>query len=86
MMDVSVFDEHESNVRFYCRSFPNVFHTAKGSLVYSEAGESYIDFFAGAGAFSDHREEDSRKGFIDHQASHRRLLKTELIDPPYALS
>ena len=52
MIDVSVFDEHESNVRSYCRSFPNVFHTAKGSLAYSETGEAYIDFFAGAGALN----------------------------------
>jgi diaminobutyrate-2-oxoglutarate transaminase len=50
--DVSVFEEYESNVRSYCKSFPTIFQTAKGSLVYSESGEEYIDFFAGAGALN----------------------------------
>lgn len=43
---------HESNVRSYCRSFPDVFHKAKGSILYSVSGKSYIDFFAGAGSLN----------------------------------
>jgi diaminobutyrate-2-oxoglutarate transaminase len=50
--DVSVFEEYESNVRSYCKNFPKIFQTAKGSLVYSESGEEYVDFFAGAGALN----------------------------------
>jgi len=49
-MNVSIFDEIESNVRSYCRSFPAVFARAKGSYFYDEAGNRYIDFFCGAGA------------------------------------
>ncbi len=49
---VNIFEQRESNVRSYCRNFPGLFHRAKGSLVYSELGEAYIDFLAGAGALN----------------------------------
>lgn len=49
---MSIFEQHESNVRSYCRSFPTVFHRAKESIVYSESGQAYIDFLAGAGALN----------------------------------
>ncbi|SDM33352.1 diaminobutyrate aminotransferase apoenzyme [Paenibacillus sp. OK060] len=47
-----VFEELESNVRSYCRSFPDKFTKAKGAFVYSNTGKKYIDFFAGAGALN----------------------------------
>ena len=49
---LDTFERLESNVRGYCRSFPTVFTTATGATLVDEAGESYIDFFAGAGALS----------------------------------
>ena len=49
---MNIFEKCESNVRSYCRSFPAVFHRAKGSIIYSESGEEYIDFLAGAGALN----------------------------------
>ena len=49
---MNVFEKCESNVRSYCRSFPAIFHRAKGSIVYDESGKEYIDFFAGAGALN----------------------------------
>ncbi|MCC5635068.1 diaminobutyrate--2-oxoglutarate transaminase [Nostoc sp. CHAB 5844] len=49
---MNIFETKESNVRSYCRSFPTLFHRAKGSLIYSESGEAYIDFLAGAGALN----------------------------------
>jgi diaminobutyrate-2-oxoglutarate transaminase len=49
---VNVFEQYESNVRSYCRSFPATFHRAKGSIVYSDLGKAYIDFLAGAGALN----------------------------------
>lgn len=49
---MTVFDEHESNVRSYCRSFPAIFDRAKGATVWSDAGVQYIDFLAGAGALN----------------------------------
>ncbi|MDB9510446.1 diaminobutyrate--2-oxoglutarate transaminase [Kamptonema animale CS-326] len=49
---LDVFESHESNVRSYCRNFPDIFHRAKGSVIYSESGTEYIDFLAGAGALN----------------------------------
>lgn len=49
---MNIFEKCESNVRSYCRSFPAVFHRAKGSILYSESGQEYIDFLAGAGALN----------------------------------
>lgn len=51
-MDTEIFTQYESNVRSYCRSFPTVFSKAKGAVMYSESGQRYIDFFAGAGTLS----------------------------------
>ena len=51
-MNTSVFENIESNVRSYCRSFPTVFTKAKGSVMIDENGKEYIDFFAGAGALN----------------------------------
>ncbi|MFD0696562.1 diaminobutyrate--2-oxoglutarate transaminase [Paenibacillus sp. GCM10027628] len=49
---MSIFEKMESNVRSYCRSFPDVFTKAKGSTLYAESGSTFIDFFAGAGALN----------------------------------
>jgi diaminobutyrate-2-oxoglutarate transaminase len=49
---MNIFEKCESNVRSYCRSFPATFHRAKGSIIYAESGQEYIDFFAGAGALN----------------------------------
>lgn len=51
-MDTSIFENVESNVRSYCRSFPTTFTKAKGALMYDDQGKEYIDFFAGAGALN----------------------------------
>lgn len=47
-----IFEEMESEVRGYVRSFPAIFDTAKGSYIYDEHGNEYIDFFAGAGTLN----------------------------------
>ncbi len=47
-----VFEKLESEVRSYCRSFPEVFTKARGSFVFSEGGKSYLDFFSGAGTLN----------------------------------
>jgi len=51
-MNTSVFENVESNVRSYCRSFPTVFTKAKGAIMTDENGKEYVDFFAGAGALN----------------------------------
>lgn len=49
---MNIFEVLESNVRSYCRTFPDVFCAAKGSMMYSELGKEYIDFLSGAGALN----------------------------------
>lgn len=49
---MNIFEELESNVRGYCRSFPQVFDKAQGAYIFTETGEKYLDFFAGAGALN----------------------------------
>ena len=44
--------ELESGVRSYSRGWPAVFTRAKGSVLTSEDGKEYIDFFAGAGTLN----------------------------------
>ncbi len=51
-MNTNAFETYESEVRSYCRNFPAVFTTAKGSFLYDEDGRQYIDFFCGAGALN----------------------------------
>lgn len=47
-----IFEEFESNVRGYVRSFPVIFDTSKGACLYDEQQNRYIDFFAGAGTLN----------------------------------
>ena len=49
-MNTQTFEKYESEVRSYCRHFPTVFSQAKGSKLFDELGNEYIDFFCGAGA------------------------------------
>mgnify|MGYP000868605338 CR=1 FL=1 len=49
---METFNKLESEVRSYIRSFPAVFESAKGSKLYDENGNEYIDFFAGAGTLN----------------------------------
>ena len=47
-----IFEQLESQVRSYVRSFPTIFTTAKGAFLYDEQDNEYIDFFAGAGVLN----------------------------------
>ncbi len=47
-----IFENFESNVRSYCRSFPEFFNRAKGPFLYNREGKEYIDFLMGAGALN----------------------------------
>jgi diaminobutyrate-2-oxoglutarate transaminase len=49
---MTVFEDLESEVRSYCRNWPVVFDTARGSRLTDVDGRSYLDFFAGAGALN----------------------------------
>ena len=47
-----IFENFESEVRGYIRSFPTIFKSSKGSILTDEQGSDYIDFFAGAGTLN----------------------------------
>lgn len=49
---MKIFDELESEVQSYARSFPRVFNRAKGEFLYDEDGNQYLDFLAGAGTIN----------------------------------
>lgn len=51
-MSKQTFEKYESEVRSYCRSFPEIMDYAKGSIIKDSNGKSYIDFFCGAGALN----------------------------------
>ncbi len=49
---MTIFNEMESEVQSYARSFPVVFNRAEGSRLYDEDGKAYLDFLAGAGTLN----------------------------------
>lgn len=49
---MGVIESLESEVRSYCRGFPAVFSSGRGSRLVDEDGREYVDFFAGAGALN----------------------------------
>lgn len=49
---MNIFEQHESEVRGYCRSFPAVFASAKGAWMTDNKGRRYLDFFSGAGVLN----------------------------------
>ena len=51
-MNTEPFEQYEFEVRSYCRNFPTVFVSAKGSIQKDETGREYIDFFCGSGALN----------------------------------
>ena len=68
-MDTRVFDEIESEVRSYCRSWPAVFTRARGARIWDEDGRSYLDFFAGAGALNyGHNHPELKQALIGYLA------------------
>ncbi len=49
---MKIFEEIESEVQSYARSFPRVFNRAQGEYLYDEEGHQYLDFLAGAGTLN----------------------------------
>lgn len=65
-----IFENMESRVRGYIRSFPVIFKSAKGSLMVDEMDNEYIDFFAGAGTLNyGHNNEGITQALIDYLQS-----------------
>jgi diaminobutyrate-2-oxoglutarate transaminase len=51
-MTKDIFEQLESNVRYYGREFPATFIRASGATITADTGKTYIDFFSGAGALN----------------------------------
>ncbi|RTE66295.1 diaminobutyrate--2-oxoglutarate transaminase [Amphritea opalescens] len=49
---MKIFEQIESEVQSYARSFPRVFNKAQGEHLYDEDGNRYLDFLAGAGTLN----------------------------------
>lgn len=49
---MKIFDEIESEVQSYARSFPRVFDKAQGEFMFDREGNRYLDFLAGAGTLN----------------------------------
>lgn len=49
---MELFEQWESDIRGYCRSYPTVFKTASNAHQTDEQGKTYLDFFAGAGVLN----------------------------------
>lgn len=49
---MKIFDEIESEVQSYARSFPRLFNKAQGEFLYDTEGNQYLDFLAGAGTLN----------------------------------
>jgi diaminobutyrate-2-oxoglutarate transaminase len=64
---ISVVAHRESEVRSYSRSWPVTFDYARGSRLYTGAGDSYLDFFSGAGTLNyGHNEPRLKRALIDY--------------------
>ncbi len=62
-----IFENLESEVRGYIRSFPTIFETSKGAILTNEQGEDFIDFFAGAGTLNyGHNNDHISKALIEY--------------------
>jgi diaminobutyrate-2-oxoglutarate transaminase len=65
--DLSIFNNLESEVRSYCRSFPVLFDKASGYKIWDVEGKEYLDFFAGAGALNyGHNDPKMKAKLVDY--------------------
>ncbi|WP_222599246.1 diaminobutyrate--2-oxoglutarate transaminase [Aquibacillus kalidii] len=67
---MNIFNDLESVVRSYVRSFPTIFTKAKGYKMWDEDGKEYIDFFSGAGALNyGHNDDKMKEKLIEYISS-----------------
>ncbi|MEU3648840.1 diaminobutyrate--2-oxoglutarate transaminase [Lentzea sp. NPDC034063] len=76
---MNIFHSLESEVRSYCRSWPVVFDRAEGSWLHTEDGQSYLDFFAGAGALNyGHNNPVLKRALMDYLAEDRVIHSLDM--------
>ena len=65
-----IFEELESDVQSYARSFPVVFDQAEGAYLYDTDGRQYLDFLAGAGTLNyGHNHPILKQALLDYISS-----------------
>lgn len=73
------FEKYESQARSYCREYPVVFARAKGSHLYDEGGEAFIDFLCGAGALNyGHNNDAIKQAVLDYIGGDNILMSLDL--------
>ena len=67
MSNVKVFEDHESQVRSYCRKYPVVFDRALNSELFDVDGNRYIDFLAVAGSMNyGHKNPEIKEAILEY--------------------
>ncbi|WP_089771714.1 diaminobutyrate--2-oxoglutarate transaminase [Ruania alba] len=70
----------ESDVRSYSRSWPAVFDRAKGAEMFTEDGQAYLDFFAGAGSLNyGHNNPLMKKVLLDYISDDRVVHSLDML-------
>ena len=76
---MEIFEERESAVRSYCRTWPKVFDQASGSYLYDEDGAAYLDFFTGASALNyGHNNPALKRALLDYLAGDRVIHSLDM--------
>ncbi|GAB3568482.1 diaminobutyrate--2-oxoglutarate transaminase [Spelaeicoccus albus] len=82
MSSTEIFETLESKVRSYCRNWPVVFTKAEGSSLTDEEGNTYIDFFSGAGALNyGHNNPQLLEPLIDYLKSGEIVHSMDMYSP-----
>lgn len=83
MQGKEIFTAYESEVRSYCRSFPEIFTKAKGSILTDINGKEYIDFFNGAGAVNyGHNNDYIKQKLVDYLMSDGIIHSLDMMTVP----
>lgn len=76
----AAFEDLESAVRSYCRSWPVVFDRAVGSWLFDERGRPYLDYFSGAGTLNyGHNNPALRQALLDYLCSDRVVHSLDMF-------
>jgi diaminobutyrate-2-oxoglutarate transaminase len=76
---MGIFEDRESVVRSYCRTWPKVFDKATGSWLYDEDGRAYLDFFTGASALNyGHNNPLLKRALLDYLAGDRVIHSLDM--------
>ncbi|MDA9489643.1 diaminobutyrate--2-oxoglutarate transaminase [Bradyrhizobium sp. CCBAU 11361] len=79
---MQIFENLESNVRSYSRSFPAIFSLARGSILLTDDGRKIIDFLAGAGALNyGHNNHRIRAAIAEYLASDAIVHGLDMATP-----